>query len=351
MAAAGRRVAGALRRILGWSRRPTPRAFLRQRIDAPVASRYLITSERGVHLLAGDELARVAELPSFGIAIAGDDVYLADSTSSQTGVLRTSLATLLDEAADLATERLFSQRILTSNERIHQICLAGDALWVANTARNTLLRLDRRSGAVGAEIAPFLDRFGDPVLHDQNHLNSVCACGDALLFVAYRAGPRSLIGLVADGQVVGFGFPHVGVHDIHIAGGDVIFSDTFGAGEDADAGGAPFVNGKPLDPGFFAAPPGCVVRGVAGGGGQLVIGHSHKGIRQKRFEGRAGLLVAEGGRIVARSELPFSQFYDVVQLSGRKFDEPPAVQGFAEIRSLLAGVLGPPVYEGEARTL
>lgn len=85
---------------------------------------------------------------------------------------------------------------MSTNERIHQLYLGDKALWVANTGRNTLIKIDPETCHTIAELPVIVDQFGRGVLYDNNHINSVSEYGGTVLFAAYRAGDgRSMIGV------------------------------------------------------------------------------------------------------------------------------------------------------------
>ncbi len=81
-----------------------------------------------------------------------------------------------------------------------------------------------------------VDPSGSPFITDQNHVNSVAVNGDTLLFGARYAGTGSGLGFVADDVVRVYQYPAVGVHDVVIHDGGIMFTDSFcerGAGPEA----------------------------------------------------------------------------------------------------------------------
>lgn len=308
-------------------------------ISLPISSEYFVSCEKGVYHITGKGIQRVFDLWTMGIAVKDTDVYLASTNRKRTYIIKGRLDSFFNEKRPYKFQELYSERIFTSSHRIHQICVAEDSLWVANTPRNTLLQIDRHSGKKICEIAPFRDRFGAPVLYDNNHINSVFPCGDCLLFVAYRAGNKSLIGVYGNHKIVGYGYENVGVHDIFITRDDIIFSDTFGPGK-PDSGGYLIVNGKPFHPEFFEPSPGFIVRGVSGNGSEMLIGHSHKGIRSERFKGTGSLLISKNGKVTDRYQLPFAQVYDIIHVSGQSFKHASNLNDFAGICEKIESILG-----------
>lgn len=320
-------------------------------VDVPVESDYFISSDRGVFALRKNRITKVFNLWTFGIAVAGSDIYLACySGGGFSFILKGRLEAFLRENVPYHFREIYRIPIVSTNHRIHQICISDGFLWVANSGRNTLLQIDLHSGGIESEIAPFVDSFGKPILYDNNHINSISVYDDTILFIAYKAGGHSMIGVYRDGLVKGYSYKNIGVHDIHIADRDVFFSDTFGRNVQNE-GGAVLVNGKPLDESYFCRPPGFIVRGLAGKGRQLVIGHSHKGERKQRFKGNASLLLAQNQNVTHHVSMPFAQFNDIIHVTGESFMQPPIDSSFTGICSIIESFMGPPTYIAEVGNL
>jgi hypothetical protein len=308
--------------------------------DLPIRGRYILSSDRGVYLLSHNAIRLLTAIPAFGIARTNDDVYLATWHEEESLILKGSWRALL-AGEDCGWRELYRVRTLDDGGRIHQIGLCGDALWLANTARNMLTKIDRRSGKWRANIAPFRCEHGHPILVDHNHVNSVFARPGYLLFGAFRINRRSAFGLVGDGKVALFPYRNMGIHDCIIAGEDLFFSDSYRMWEDGK-GGAAARNGEFIDTAHFDANPAHFVRGIAGDGGELLIGDSHVGAREERFRGQGALILVVDDRVTRRIALPAAQVYDILREDGAHFDRPPGPQGFAEAEALLARRLGPP---------
>ena len=77
----------------------------------------------------------------------------------------------------------------------------------------------------------------------------------------------------------------------------------------------------------------------------MLIGHSHKGVRAKRFGGPAYLLVCNPDRVEQCIEMPFAAIYDILSTEGRHFDQEPAVTTWDEVNALLSSILGDAIYE------
>jgi hypothetical protein len=317
-----------------------PQRSTAQPCDLPIRGRYIFSSERGLHHLSANAIRLLTPIPAFGIARAGDDLYLATWHEAESLILKGSWSALL-AGGDCGWRELYRVRTLDDGGRIHQIALCGDSLWLANTARNMLTKIDRWSGAWRANIAPFRCEHGHPILVDHNHVNSVFAQPRYLLFAAFRINRRGVLGLVGDGKVAFFPHRNMGIHDCIIAGEDLFFSDSYRMWEDSK-GGAAARNGEFIDVAHFNANPAHFVRGIAGDGAELLIGNSHVGAREERFLGQGALILAENGRVTRRIALPSAQVYDILREDGAHFDRPPAPRSFAEADALLTRRLGPP---------
>jgi len=316
------------------------------RVDLPVDGEYLISSDRGLFVLSHDSLRSVLSgLPVFGLALSDDgaDVYLATWTDTFSSVLVGRAAALIDDRERFELREL--HRMTTAHSsRIHQICVLGDSLWLANTNRNALTRLDRRTGRWLADIAPFKDRYGLPITVNQNHLNSVLALPGLLLFTAFKAGREGVIGIVGRGRILLFTHKNMGIHDIVLTGDDVYFCDSYSFSEAGGCGNV-IKNGVALDPGRFREPRSQFVRGVAGIGNELLVGNSAVGAREERFSGGGSLLRLHDGSVTHRVEIPCSQIYMILLKDGRRFAAPPRDSSFEATASLLTSQLGPAIEE------
>jgi hypothetical protein len=317
-----------------------PQRSAAQPCDLPIRGRYILSSERGLYHLSANTIRLLTPIPAFGIARAGDDVYLATWHEAESLILKGSWPALLADG-DCGWRELYRVRTLDDGGRVHQIALCGDSLWLANTARNMLTKIDRRSGAWRANIAPFRCEHGHPILVDHNHVNSVFAQPRYLLFAAFRINRRSVLGLVGDGKVALFPYRNMGIHDCIIAGEDLFFSDSYRMWEDGK-GGAAARNGEFVDAAHFDADAAHFVRGIAGDDSELLIGNSHVGAREERFRGQGSLILVENDLVTRRIALPSAQVYDIVREDGAHFDRPPGPQSFAEAAVLLSRRLGPP---------
>lgn len=308
-----------------------------------LAHSYFFTSDKGLFRVTPAGMTRLFGLPVYGFALRGGHFYMAVNLGLLSLVVRGDRQALERPGANLKLQTLYDRSIRSSNERLHQLTSGPDGLWVANTARNSLLLIDADTGVVKKEIFPFLDRFGAPVMGDHNHINSVVQYGDAVLFTAYRAGERSLIGMYDGKTVRGFGYRNAGAHDVYLWESDIVFCDTFGdAGRES---GGVIRGGFPFADDFFSRPPGFIVRGMAGQHGEILVGHSHKGQRKQRFKGRGSLLVFHGGAPAFVIPVPAAQIYQITTAQGEFLPFDGTAANAAVIAEKLEKSLGAACYE------
>ena len=311
-----------------------------------VTGDYLISGDRGVHAVVGGRLLRLSGTRTFGIAVRDGILYCAASDDRYSSICRAALPAVLEPGKTLEFEEI--QRAATSkNGRYHQIGFVGNRLAVAATERNAILFLNPEDGTTVAECFPFRDRFGDPVLGDHNHINSVSECGECLLFCAYKAGKHALLCVLHNDRVKAYRIDNRGAHDVYIEGRNLWHSDTFGVPAELGGDDCGYVmkNNRRVDADFFSTPPGKVVRGIAGTGEELLVGHSHKGPRSKRYEGKGSIIRLVGDKVVNETPVSFAQVYDILRLDGRHFDESPAFGTWEEVTTHFTSILGPCVYE------
>jgi hypothetical protein len=332
------------------ARRHASRMFAVKAMTVPnlghVTGRYLVSSDEGVFAIADGRLLQLFAGDTFGIARRGEELFIATSTNRTSRVIRARLPEPIAPGRLVRCEEVY-EVATPKHGRIHQLALFRDRVAVCQTSANAIVLLDPETGRVERAIHPMADAAGTPIAVDHNHLNSASACGDVLLFCLYRAGAGSLLGVLGADRVRGYAVRNVGAHDVHVSGTDIYYSDTFGETYTTGRSGHGYlmVNGKRFDEPFFARSGGYAVRGFSQAGGELLIGHSHKGSRRTRFAGRGALVRCVAGKAVEEIAMPFSQVYDVLTLAGPHFDTEPAVGTWDDVNALFASVFGPPVYE------
>jgi hypothetical protein len=311
-------------------------------IELPVEGRYIVSSDRGLYAVSRNRLDLLAAVPAFGFARAGERFYVATWRGRSSFVLSGSAEALL-AGRDCGWQEIYSVDTQSDAGRIHQIAAHGDALWLANTALNTLTKINRHNGSWMANIAPFLCAHGHPIIVDHNHVNSLFPQERYLLFTAFRINRRAAFGLVGDGRAQVFAYRNMGVHDCIITGGSLIFSDSYRFWD--GGGGCVVIDGSLIDPSYFDETAAHFVRGIAGEGDEMLIGNSYAGDRQTRFLGNGSLMLARGGKVTHAVAVPFAQVYDILREDGTHFDRAAGPASFGEASALLAGIFGPAVEE------
>ncbi len=308
---------------------------------------YYVTTDKGMFFLEGGRVTKILEAHLYGIAFSETSYYLSAYFGKVSTVVRGNLEDLRKARAGVSIEEIYTTDVASTNSRIHQIFFSNGTLYIADSGRNTILEYDETSGELTNETAPFFDLFGSPVHYDNNHINSVAAYHDYVVFCAYRAGSGSLIGVIKDGKVAGFHYKNAGVHDIFVSDQDFFFGDTFGKGL-PDRGGA-LIHSGGLYSDVFSRSPGWVVRGIAGSlDGELLVGHSHKGERRKRFKGNGALLVFEKGEFKQELVMPdWAQTYQIMQADGVfvRCTDGKGPLGYDALIQKLRTLLGEPVCE------
>ena len=321
------------------------RVFIRneKKIKGYFNNSYMITSEKGVFLLNGKTIKRLYATHTFGIAVDSHHVFLACSDELETFVIKFDKNKFIKGGC--VGQRLFSKYISDPGSRIHQISLTSNTVWLACTFDNTITEIDKNTGELIKKLAPFKDEFGLPIILDHNHINSVFCVGKSVLFVAYKVNNSSMIFIMDDDYITGYKYPNIGVHDIIIDGETFYFSDTFGERNSINQGGAVIFNGSIMNPEIFSQSPGYIVRGIAGKASEMIVGHSHKGLRSERYKGKAKIIQICNTKLENIMDMTFSQIFDIVTLEGRKVDNDHTSPSSLEINANLSKSLGKPVFE------
>jgi hypothetical protein len=305
-----------------------------------VKGQYVLSTEKGVFLIDNGRALHVFPYRTYGIALHNDDFYLSSVRGEHNSIFKARLPTPLEQLVPgtrISFQEIYYLKAHTT-ERIHQICIHQNQLVITKPSANAIVFLNLTTGEEEFEIRPFVDSFGIPISGDHNHINSVFSCGEVLLFGAYRAGDGSLIGAYHNGKITAYHAGNIGLHGAYISGQDLYYGDTFGS--EGEGKGYLIINNKRFDESHFQSGDGFCVRGVCQSREELLIGHSHKGPRAKRFEGPAFLLRCNKDHVV-----PFAAIYDIMRMDGTYFDKPPHVTSWDEVNRLLQDILGDPVYE------
>jgi hypothetical protein len=311
-----------------------------------VKGQYVLSTEKGVFLINSDRLLHTFPYRTYGIALHNDDFYLSSVRGEHNSIFKARLPTSLEQfvpGTRISFEEIYCLKAHIT-ERIHQVCIHQNQLVITKPSANAIVFLNLTTGEEEFEIRPFVDSFGIPVISgDHNHINSVFSCGEVLLFGAYRAGGSSLIGAYHNGKITGYRAGNEGLHGVYVSGQDLYYGDTFGS--EGEGKGYLIVNNKRFDESHFQSGDGFCVRGVCQSGEELLIGHSHKGPRAKRFEGPAFLLRCNKDHVEECIQMPFAAIYDIMKMDGTYFDKSPHVTSWDEVNRLLQDILGGPIYE------
>jgi hypothetical protein len=317
--------------------------------DFPVEGRYFVSTDSGLFRVERGMVRKISATGAYGVALADNKIYVAtiDGAGRRGIVLAGDKSALDRPAQEIQWRTIYSSPIKDPGERIHQISICGDALWLANTANNSYTKIDRHTGRWLAEICPFRCEFGQRIKNDHNHVNSVSAYANHLIFGAWRINMRGCFGVVGDGLIQLYAYENAGIHDCHIAGQSFLFTDSFRFDRAAERGpnGCVVRDGRIVDRNFFDNNDVGCVRGLAGGGAEALAGLSFPGSRENRFSGTGGLLLFQDWSVVRQIALPCAQVYDIIRDDGRSFDQPPAARNFSEAAALLRATFGPPVLE------
>lgn len=274
-----------------------------------LAGSYFISSEKGVYYIKRNKISRLTSVPTMGISICDGHLYTAVSNEFFSYIF--SFEINRDGSPKLKYPRLiYKSKQNSSSDRIHQIYASHEHIWIAHTAKNSLVKICSKSGRKLSEYIPFTDKFGVPLKDGFNHINSVLEIADCILFVAYKAGSGSMLGLIFNNKLFGYLYPNQGVHDIILSDGNLFFCDTFG--NQRDVGGKLIKNGKTVDQEFFNKLPGQIPRGIGIKDKEILLGHSHKGNRAERFKGKGRLLLLKNDRVVQTKDTPFAQVYQII---------------------------------------
>lgn len=307
-----------------------------------------LTTDCGLFRLCQGRFQRLTLIGGYGFALSGEHAFLSLNFYGRSSLVSLELEELQKPRQKVYAMEHWGVPITDNAERFHQVTSRRDGpIWVANTSRNTLLRIDPHNHDRISEYSIFHDQFGVPILYDHNHINSVVQYEDVILFSAYRAGENSLICVINGDRIKGYAYPRKGVHDIYLTSTGFLLCDTFGENQPG-RGGAPYTENGIIDPKFFGREPGYVVRGAVGLGEDWLIGYSHKGERKKRYEGNGGVIVISRGKVQETWTLPAAQIYQIVR-EDKEFIDPVQECSVEQVCSLFEEVLGPPVYEGQIR--
>jgi len=301
---------------------------LRNGFSLPISfkSDYFVTTDVGIIYIKGDLGYLLTDQPGYGISIHEETVFFSyeNVSLSQKG-WGTSFVVVTDKSSLVngymfgkqkikKAERVYKQTFSSSNGRIHQLSYSAKQkkLYICACEKNSIIEYSGKEHCT--QISPFLDRFGVPILFDQNHINSVLPVENVIYFISYKAGGKSMALYIVDDECYGWELGKPGFHDLFPTENGFFTCDTFG---DLEQGRVLNQHGNILEEAF--GKNAIAPRGLAGSTSEILIGHSHKGPRAKRFDGNGGIVVLSDKDHARYVELPASQVYQIVRADGTHF--------------------------------
>lgn len=281
---------------------------------------YLVTTDNGIFRLKGDYIQKISDLPCFGIAInkKSDQLFISSWRNNYTLILKSNLKHMLKNSFT-KWETIYSIGINNEASRIHQISYNKSNIWIANTAKNSITKVCSKTGKWIANICPFLCSYGHPIDTDHNHINSILAANDYLLFTAFKANKKGVIGLVGKGKIKIFLYKNFGIHDCLIHKKKFFFSDSFSAWDNLEYG-IILEEKKKKFKSIFKKYNAQFVRGISINKNELIIGSSNFGKRKERLKKNGTLIRIVGDEDYDTIKINASQIYDIIRADGQRSD-------------------------------
>ncbi len=332
----------------------------RAALDVPVPM--LVTSNAGLYLLERDAWHCLLPVICFGVARHEDMLYVGASAGLHSFVLAAEIVgkETIDALRNVKVLARYETRY--HNERIHQIAYdpRTDLIHCANCRRNSLLAVDPGGRGIVDEKFLFVDPSGLPFFTDQNHVNAVTVNGVALLFAVRFAGSGGGLGFVANDTIRVYQYRAVGVHDVVIHDGGIMFTDSFrdnsvladevekgGAGQTSNPSGAIRFRGEEyLSRDIDAGSRRLVLRGLAMRGGMLAVGFSAWARREERMTAAGGgIILFRDEKLVGLVDGPFGQVFDILPVNGVRTDAAGPARTFEELDAMFRRDVGPLLFE------
>jgi hypothetical protein len=337
-----------------------PRKTFAGRATLDVAFPMLVTSNSGLYLLERDAWHCLLPVICFGVARHEGMLYVGASAGLHSFVLSAEIVgkESIDGLRNVKVLARYETRY--HNERIHQIAYdpRANLIHCANCRRNSLLAVDPGGRGVVDEKFLFVDPSGSPFFTDQNHVNAVTVNGDALLFATRYAGSGGGVGFVANDTIRVYQYPAVGVHDVVIHDGGIMFTDSFrensvlsdrvdGAEPGSNPSGAIRFRGREyLTHAIDTGSRRLVLRGLAMRGGALAVGFSAWARREERMTvAGGGVILFRDGKLVGLVDGPFGQVFDVLPVNGARTDAAGPARTFEELDVMFQRDVGPLLFE------
>ena len=279
---------------------------------------YLVTTNIGILRVKNEKIKLVSPIPSFGISLNDKFIFISTSIGNRTLILRKERAKFFNKRFHLWDE-IYSSEISSAAARYHQISAYKNNLYIANTAQNTITKIDKDGNYLG-NLSPFFCEDGHPINTDHNHINSVFAGKNYLLFTAFKANKKGVIGLIGKSRILLFSYKNIGIHDCVLTKEDFIFCDSFNFWED-NFHGSLLYGRKKIDDSYLKNNDANCIRGYASYGDEFLLGSSNYGDRENRYKEQGTLLVGKKRKIIFSTKIFASQINDIIRVDGKKIDE------------------------------
>lgn len=283
-----------------------------------IAGDYLITTDNGLFRLNKNNLEKISSLPCFGISInvPQDEIFISTWNSNSSQILKSKLSKILSKNLT-SWQTLFKQTIINDASRIHQISYNNNHVWIANTSKNAITKICSQTGKWIANICPFRCSYGHEIDTDHNHVNSVLAEKNYLIFTAFKANKKGVIGLIGKGKIIIFLYKNFGIHDCLIHDKKFMFSDSFSAWDNKDNGSVIFKKEKKFEK-IFENQKAQFIRGISICENEFIVGSSNFGCKKKRFKKNGKLIHIIEDKKFHIISVDASQIYDITRIDGKK---------------------------------
>jgi hypothetical protein len=330
----------------------SPRKELAARVTEDVPFPLLATSNSGLYLLEPGGWHRLMPIICFGLARHENTLFLGAAAGLHSFVVSADIVGRDTIEALQNVKVLARYETRYHNERIHQIAYDPKTglIWGANCRRNSLIAVDRGGRGIVDEKFLFVDPSGSPFITDQNHINAVAVNGSSLLFGVRYAGTGGGLGFVCDNVIRAYQYPAVGVHDVVIHDGGIMFTDSFcerSAGPKPKVVGAVrFRGAEHLTQALDTGSRDVVLRGLSMRGSALAVGFSAHARREERLDvAGGGVYLFRDGKPVSTIEGPFGQVHDLLPVSGERTDAPGPELSAVELDAMFRRDVGPLLFE------
>jgi len=311
---------------------------------------FVITTDKGVYVLNPEsrELRRWILGHAFGIASGEMGTWYVSIYARQFSYV---LKVRNTRRAWSLPHLFFWEPTMSRAGRIHQLDYHQDTVFIARSSTNSVLALDARTGEKRWERHVMVDASGLPIRSDNNHINSVFALDNGVIFVLHTLGGGfSGLGIMDSERFTVWRLGESGAHDVIPVEQGFFWSNSFGTTSlDSQS---PRQEPSLVWQGFQGEwlelmPHTKFVRGVAVSKDWFVVGGSHHAKREKRLAGRGNLFLyrqSDEPLPDAQSsvlDVPFAQVYEILNFdSGCRHVGENRKISISEMRENLRALLG-----------